>query len=92
MAQKPKKQKFECIADVAQAIGLNYPALKLLRHLADTKQYKLALDYDFIMGRVAAADKAYEDALRGIDGDNPQWGMYLQMAREAERETLMAGV
>jgi hypothetical protein len=79
------------VTDAAQAIGLNYSALLLLYHLKDTNP-KLALDVDFILDRVDKAYDAYEDALHGINQrDNPNWGMYQQMAEERQNEVLFAG-
>jgi hypothetical protein len=45
-----EKKKFTTVAEVAQEIGLNHLALRLLDYL-DQYHPDLALDYDFIMGR-----------------------------------------
>jgi hypothetical protein len=92
MEQKNTKRKFNNITDVACAIGLNYSALKLLRHLADTKNYKLALDYDFIMNRANEAEDAYDAVLADVDGYDPAWSAYLQEARYQRNQVLMAGL
>jgi hypothetical protein len=54
-----KKKKFTTVAEVAQEIGLNQLALKLLDYL-DQYHPDLALDYDFIMERASYAAKVRE--------------------------------
>jgi hypothetical protein len=64
-----KKRKYNTVAEVADAIGLNHHALTLLEFL---KEYHpdLALDYDFIMEHADDAARVEADYIRehGTDG------------------------
>ncbi|MDR1182357.1 MAG: DUF1896 domain-containing protein [Bacteroidales bacterium] len=78
-------KNFTTVAEVAQKIGLNNLALRLLEYL---NQYHpdLALDYDFIMGRAGYAATVRDDMIRSSDG-NPA----LQQKAESEcNRVLMA--
>ncbi|MDR0566333.1 MAG: DUF1896 domain-containing protein [Prevotellaceae bacterium] len=57
------KKKYTTVAEVAQAIGLNYYALSLLEYL---EQYHpdLALDYDFIVQRADIAAQHAADYVK----------------------------
>ena len=57
------KKKYTTVAEVAQAIGMNYHALSLLKYL---EQYHpdLALDYEFIMQRAGIASRHAEKYVR----------------------------
>ena len=53
-----------------QAIGVNSDGQKLLAYLKDYHP-DLALDYEFIMDRLQAAEDAYNRVLRCIDSAAP---------------------
>ena len=57
------KKKYTTVAEVAQAIGMNYHALSLLKYL---EQYHpdLALDYEFIMQRAGIASRHAAEYVR----------------------------
>jgi hypothetical protein len=76
------KKKYTTIAEVAQAIGMDYYALSLLKYLKDYHP-DLALDYDFIKHRAEiasrhAADYVKEhgtDALTQREADNEAYAI-----------------
>jgi hypothetical protein len=54
------KKKYSTVAEVAQAIGINYYGLTVLKYLDDYHP-DLALDYDFIMERANSGAQCVED-------------------------------
>jgi hypothetical protein len=61
------KKEFTTVAEVAQEIGLNHLALKLLDYL-DQYHPDLALDYDFIMQRADYAAEVRDNMIKNSDG------------------------
>jgi tetratricopeptide (TPR) repeat protein len=78
-------KKITTVAEMAQKIGVNHLALKLLDYL-DQYHPNLALDYDFIMGRANYAASVRDDIIKSSNG-NPA----LQQEAESEcNRVLMA--
>jgi hypothetical protein len=90
-AMETTARKFSSVAEVAQAIGLDRDGLRLLEYL-DQYHPDLALDYEFIQGRVSYARQVYQNALEGVDHNDPKYTAYLNAAEHQRSETLMSGL
>ena len=81
------KKKYTSVAEVAQAVGMNKYALRLLKYLDQYHPNKV-LDYEFIMQRADMAAAAAESYVR-TNGTSPAHQI---AASEAANEVLMAGL
>jgi hypothetical protein len=78
-------KKFTTVAEVAEKIGLNHLALRLLEYL-DQYHPDLALDHDFIIDRANYAAEIRDNIIKNSDG-NPA---LLQEAESECNRVLMA--
>jgi hypothetical protein len=82
-----ERKKFTIVAEVAQEIGLNHLALKLLNYL-DQYHPDLALDYEFIMERSNYAAACRDDLIKSSNGQSE----LLQYAESECNSILMEGL